>query len=279
MKEMKKLPYTRKQQILEKLKKVECLKVEELAKDFNVSSMTIYRDIAELEKTGEALRVYGGVMASNKGEKEMDEEILSILKPYQDNPIEERFNVELESKKAIARAAADFVHDGDVIAIDPSTTTLHMCSYLFDKEILVVTTSVMVALQFASSEKVNVIMCGGMLRKSSLSIVGSYMQDILKRININKCFISSHAFSYEYGLTDMTMEESEAKQQMVRSAAETYVLIDHTKINKSAPFVACDVKNINCLITDKQESGSKKYEEVLKNCADAGCKIVFAEES
>ncbi|MGN1165370.1 MAG: DeoR/GlpR family DNA-binding transcription regulator [Lachnospiraceae bacterium] len=280
MKAMKELPYTRKQQILEKLKEGDCLKVEELAKDFNVSSMTIYRDIAQLEKNGEAFRVYGGVMAANKAEKnkaEENDDIPSILQPYHDSTIEERFRVETESKQAIAKAAADFVKDGDIIAIDPSTTTLHMCPYLSDKEIIVVTTSMSVALQFASSETVNVIMCGGMLRKSSLSLVGSYIQDVLKRIHINKCFISSHGFTFERGLADMTMEESDAKHQMVRCSSETYVLIDHTKINKYAPFVACDVNDISYLITDKQTEGAKKYNEIMKQCEEVGCKVVFAE--
>lgn len=58
--------------------------------------------------------------------------------------------------------AARLCKGRDVIAIDPSTTTLHMCSYLQNRKIIVVTTSISVALQFASSKSVDVILCGGM---------------------------------------------------------------------------------------------------------------------
>ena len=49
MKEMKELPYTRQKRILERLNKNDCMTINELAKDFNVSQMTIYRDILQLE--------------------------------------------------------------------------------------------------------------------------------------------------------------------------------------------------------------------------------------
>ena len=175
MKEMKELPYTRQKRILERLNKNDCMTINELAKDFNVSQMTIYRDILQLEKSGDALRVYGGVKAVDKKEQGGEEEALktsSILRPYCDVTIEERFNKQIDEKRAIARVAASYVKDGDVIAIDPSTTTLHMCSYLQNRKIIVVTTSISVALQFASSKSVDVILCGGMLRKRSLAIVG-----------------------------------------------------------------------------------------------------------
>ena len=56
--------------------------------------------------------------------------LLYTSRPYCDVTIEERFNKQIDEKRAIARVAASYVKDGDVIAIDPSTTTLHMCSYL-----------------------------------------------------------------------------------------------------------------------------------------------------
>ena len=99
MKEMKELPYTRQKRILERLNKNDCMTINELAKDFNVSQMTIYRDILQLEKSGDALRVYGGVKAVDKKEQGGEEEALktsSILRPYCDVTIEERFNKQID---------------------------------------------------------------------------------------------------------------------------------------------------------------------------------------
>lgn len=284
MKEIKELPYTRQQKILEQLNRNDCVKIEQLAKDFNVSNMTIYRDILQLEKSGDALRVYGGVKAVNKATAGAEEEgvaqntIPSVLKPYCDSTIEERFHRQIAEKRAIARVAASYVKDGDVIAIDPSTTTLHMCSYLLNRKITVVTTSMSVALQLTSSKFIDVILCGGMVRKSALSIVGSLLPSVLKQIRINKCFLSSHGFTFEHGLTDMTMEECDAKKQLLDRSNEIYVLIDHTKVNQYSSFVVCDVEDMTRIITDSSTQKIKKKKEIMQQCIEAGCKVTYARE-
>ena len=288
MKDLKRLPYTRQQKILEQLNRLEqheCLKIDDLARDFHVSNMTIYRDIEQLEKSGDALRVHGGVRPAEKDLPVFPEEkgpsspgSPGILPAYRDSTIEERFRREIESKNAIAEIAAGYVQDGDVIAIDPSTTTLCMCSCLMDRDITVVTTSINVVLQFASSKTVSVILCGGSIRKSALSVVGPLVEDVVNRVRISKCFVSSHAFAYEQGLTDMTMEECEAKRQLMRRCKEVYVLLDHTKINQYAPFVVCTPGDINVLITDSKAGQNPEKRAILQKCADDGVKVVYAAE-
>lgn len=284
MKEIKELPYTRQQKILQQLNKNDCVKIEQLARDFNVSNMTIYRDILQLEKSGDALRVYGGVKAVNKAASDRNEEGMSqstiptVLRPYCDSTIEERFHHEIEAKRAIARVAAGYVKDGDVIAIDPSTTTLHMCSYLLNRKITVVTTSMSVALQLASSKFIDIILCGGTVRKSALSVVGALLPGVLKQIRINKCFLSSHGFTFEHGLTDMTMEECDAKKQLLSRSNEVYVLIDHTKVNQYSSFVVCDVVDMTRIITDSATQKIRKKKEIMQQCVEAGCKVTYAKE-
>ena len=284
MKEIKELPYTRQQKILQQLNKNDCVKIEQLARDFNVSNMTIYRDILQLEKSGDALRVYGGVKAVNKAAADRNEEGMSqstiptVLRPYCDSTIEDRFQHEIEAKRAIARVAAGYVKDGDVIAIDPSTTTLHMCSYLLNRKITVVTTSMSVALQLASSKFIDIILCGGTVRKSALSVVGALLPGVLKQIRINKCFLSSHGFTFEHGLTDMTMEECDAKKQLLSRSNEVYVLIDHTKVNQYSSFVVCDVVDMTRIITDSATQKIRKKKEIMQQCVEAGCKVTYAKE-
>ncbi len=281
---MKELPYARQKKIVEQLNRLdrnECLRIEQLARDFNVSSMTIYRDIMQLEKNGEAKRVYGGIQAARTIDETAETlpdamPMPSQLPPYGDSAIEERFNRQLAEKQAIAKAAARFIHDGDVIAIDPSTTTLHLCSYLLNRRLTVVTTSMSVVLQLASSQTVDIILCGGMIRKSALSTVGPMLSGTLDQLNINRCFMSSHAFSYKHGLTDMTMEECEAKKQIILRSNEINVLVDHTKINRYAPFVVCSTRQIDRIITDAGTTEDGASAAILKKCEDEGCEIVYA---
>ena len=239
--------------------------------------MTIHRDLRELEESGEVSRVYGGAKAVNRTDASAVQpscgggELLRV-----DMPIEERFKKSLEFKQAIAAKAAELVQDDDVIAMDPSTTTLHMCSYLKDKNICVVTPSLSVALQFSNTKNVQVILLGGSLRKSSLSVVGTQMNEILDRMVINKCFLSSHAFSFENGLTDYTLEESEVKRNLIASSNKVYVLVDHTKIGRDASYVACNYKNIDTIFTDSDKNMEEWQLECLRKYTEAGVKVVYS---
>ena len=281
---MKTLPYARKQEILEMLKENEFVDVDQLSKKFEVSYMTINRDLKELEESGAVSRVYGGVKAAegtaippsvNISQSKISAENTDET-PYFDLTIEERFKKSLKLKQAIAKKAAQLVADGDVIAMDPSTTVLHMCTFLQDKNITVVTTSLMVALQFSNSKSVQVVMPGGSVRKSSLSIVGPLMEDLLEDMVINKCFLSSHAISFENGLTDHTIEESDAKKKIARRSAKTFVLVDSTKVGENASFTVCKWPEITAIITDSKSGFDDKKREHLKKFEEKGVEIIYS---
>jgi len=242
-----------------------------------VSQMTIHRDLRELAENGEVSRVYGGAKAITRQDAAPGPSTdggAALL--HMDVPIEERFEYSIEFKQSIAAKAAELVEDGDVIAMDPSTTTLHMCSYLKDKNISVVTPSLSVALQFSNTKNVQVILLGGNLRKSSLSVVGTQMNEMLDWIVISKCFLSSHAFSFECGLTDFTMDESQVKRNLIASSKNVYVLVDHTKIGREASYVACNYRNIDTVFTDSEKYMDERQMECLKKYEEAGVKVVFS---
>src|SRR5687768_13820474 len=85
----------------------ETVSLDELVKVFNVSKNTIRRDVQQLVERGRIIKVYGGVAVNH-----------STLKSFN-----ERQTRNLQLKKSIAKAAANFVEDGDIIYIDSGTTT------------------------------------------------------------------------------------------------------------------------------------------------------------
>jgi len=271
---MKQLPYVRRREILEKLKKQDCVDINQLSQQFDVSYMTIHRDIEYLKKSGEVARIYGGV-ARTESESEKNGE--AIVLPS-DLTIEERFKINSSSKDAIARKAASYVKDGDVIGMDAGTTILPMCGYLSKMEITVVTNSISVALQFSSSPTVKVIMLGGLLRKASLTMIGPLVTEVEQYFNLNKCFISSKALSFEQGLTDVTMEEPKTKQSLIRRSSEVFVLADHTKINEVSNFMVCGYERISHIITNSIDSMTEKQKECLEKFSKQGVGIIFADE-
>ena len=101
--------FAREQSVLASLKSTGHVSVNELATRFGVSTVTVRKDLDVLERRHLLRRVRGGAVsvdASDEGAFEM------------------RLRHSRENKQAIARAVAPLVRDGDVIAIDSSTTTL-----------------------------------------------------------------------------------------------------------------------------------------------------------
>ncbi|MDR2019207.1 MAG: DeoR/GlpR family DNA-binding transcription regulator [Treponema sp.] len=276
---IKKLPYARRKEILDILKQNDFVDLRCLSEQLAVSYMTIHRDIEELERAGEVSRVYGGVKISGGKEKTAQEAPFPFpFKLSTDLTIEERFNELIESKRMIAKKAASLVREGDIIGMDPSTTTLHMCAYIGNMDITVFTTSLMAALQLSSSPSVKVILTGGLLRKPSMSLRAFNPQFADLGIRLNKCFLSSKAISFEDGLTDLTIEEPESKRLLARHSAETFVLVDHSKIGNTANYRVIDFSEMTAVITDSSKIMSRDQLDCLDRYREHKVRIIFSDE-
>lgn len=262
---MKKLPYVRRQAILDHLKEVDFVDINSLKDQFKVSYMTIHRDLDVLEMRGDVSRVYGGVKLQPNN------------KSIRDLTIEERFKNNLENKLAIAKKAAGFVEPGDVIGLDASTTALQMCNYLLDMDITVVTNNIHVALQFSNSQTVNILLYGGVVRKSALTLVGPMIYDFEKKFNITRSFISAKSLCLRCGLSDITIEETEVKKSLMRRSDEVFVLVDHSKIDTASVYTVCDIKSINCLITDSYPLLAPNQLEMIEGVKQLGTNVIFVD--
>ncbi|GHV62213.1 DeoR family transcriptional regulator [Spirochaetia bacterium] len=273
---MKKLPYLRRKEILEILKRNDYVDLRHLSEQFDVSYMTIHRDIEELQRKGEVLRVYGGA----KMNAQTDRTNGKLVYPSQistDLTIEERFNESRDFKQMIAQKAAAFVRDGDIIGMDPSTTTLHMCSYISHMNITVFTTSLMVALQLSSSPTVKVILAGGQLRKPSMSLLSLSPQTANPGVHMKMSFLSSKAISFKEGLTDLTVEEPESKRLLAQHSEKVFVLVDHTKIGKVANYHALNYQEMTSIITDSATEMSQEQMDCLREYREKGVNVIFAD--
>lgn len=266
---MRALPYARKREILEMLKRSDYIDVNQLSQKFNVSYMTIHRDLKELEDAGAVSRVYGGVVPSESARNLPETGVTGDL------TVEERFGVCQREKRSMALAAAEYVRDGDIICMDSSTSVLQMCPLLHDRKITVVTNGVNVALQFSDSEAVEVMVVGGLLRKSSLSLSGVGNEDLLRHVNISKCFISATALSFEKGVTELSLEESESKQKMFSRSEKLFVLADHTKLGNAAPYVDCTCDRLYAVVTDPHDCPGAQEEKCLGNLRENGVRVLF----
>lgn len=244
--------------ILNCLKESAYVDVSYLTKSLNVSEMTIRRDLSKLEDEKQLLRVYGGArrIPLHTYEASLDNRLL-----------ENR-----DEKEAIAKYAASLVDDGDVIAMEASSTVYFMVEHLQDKNITVITNNLSVAIGFSKSKTVKVILLGGVLKKSSLYVYGYDALNSLEKYNTNKAFISSSSLNVERGLTNVNAHESETKKAIIKSTEKSYLLMDTSKFGKISYYNVTSLKKLDHVITNSDDF-NKDTIGILDYCKNNNIKV------
>jgi DeoR/GlpR family transcriptional regulator of sugar metabolism len=143
------------------------------------------------------------------------------------------------------------IGDGEAIALDASTTAYYLALELRGKrELVVVTNGILVAASLADAPGINVLVTGGMLRLSAMSLVGDLGADLLRATRINKGFLGARGLSIERGLMDLNPDEVRIKQEMAEACEQVIGILDGTKWHRSAllTFVATD--DVDAIVTD-----------------------------
>ncbi len=251
--------------ILEVLERDSYADIATLSRILQVSEMTIRRDLSRMDEQGLLTRVYGGARVIPKRSFEL--------------PIEQRTLCQTSSKRRLGRYAASLIQSGEVIALDASSTARAVSEYL-DGDITVLTNSITVAGILAENPKVEVILLGGGLRKTSLSLVGFDMIETLHKYHVDKAFLSSKSIDGSHGITDATADEAEAKKAILTSAVEVYFLMDHTKLNTCAFYQVCPIAQIQHLITDSEPGIYEKCASLFSECEKNDVKVqILSEET
>jgi DeoR/GlpR family transcriptional regulator of sugar metabolism len=227
----------RMQRVLQLLETRDSVQVTELAETFAVSEVTVRSDLSELSRQGLVARVRGGVRPLHRGDSELGFDF--------------RLRLEVERKQAVARAAATMVGDGEAIALDASTTAYYLALELRGKrELVVVTNGLLVAASLADAPGINVLVTGGMLRLSAMSLVGDLGADLLRATRINKGFLGARGLSIDRGLMDLNPDEVRIKQEMAEACERVIGILDGTKWQRNAllTFVAAD--RVDAIVTD-----------------------------
>ena len=231
----------RRQQIMRLLEKEQRVTVPELSQQFAVSEVTIRKDLAWLEAQGLAMRTHGGAIATTTGS------------PPSEMSLDVRERQQHAEKERIGEAAASYIHDGETIALDASTTALAMAPFLGSKrDLTVVTNGVRTAMELLAFPTLSVLLLGGMLRRESYSVVGMWGKSVLEQVHISKAFVGARGLTLRAGLTDVNAEEIKLKRAMIEAANEVIALIDSTKWNQVTLATFCPLERLKLIITDTQ---------------------------
>jgi len=222
---------------------------DELATLFNVTPTTIRRDLKDLNKQNLIHIDHGGLSVPD------------YLGEYVEPEYETKMYVNIDRKKAIAKAAAAYVKDGDTIILDSGTTNFQIAKALKNKTVkhlTVVTCDIKAASELCCEEHIDVIVLGGLLRTSYYSTYGPFAEYVLKQMKADKLFLGIDAANMEDGITNVVLEEVPIKQQAMQISKEIFVVADSSKFGVDAPYKVCTWDYINHVITDRAIDGEYK---------------------
>jgi DeoR/GlpR family transcriptional regulator of sugar metabolism len=207
--------------------------VDELAKRFDTSEVTVRKDLAALESNGLLLRRYGGAVT-------LPQELISDhgqpISPY---------------KLAIAKAGVARIREHARIIIDSGSTTAAMIPQLGQQPGLVVmTNSLHVASALTELEHEPVLlMTGGTWDPHSESFQGQVAEQVLRSYDFDQLFIGADGIDLNRGTTTFN-ELLGLSRVMAEVSREVIVMVESDKVGRKIPNLELPWSSVHTLITD-----------------------------
>ncbi len=248
----------RRAQILERVRREGGASLAELARDHDVSLVTVHRDLEVLSESGLIERVRGGARA------------LPDRRPRIQTAWESRLREAGSAKDAIASHARTLIEDGTTIFIDASSTGLALANELDTRPpeaLTLVTTSPAIALGLGA-ESIDVIVAPGELDKHMRALMGRWTVEFLERVNLATAFISTSGVTLEQGLTTSRRALADTLNAARRSAAQTVALMDASKFGRVSLLTVARPEELDLLITDDAIA-----EDTAQAFRDAGARL------
>lgn len=232
------LAQERKERIYAIIKKNGAVTTATLVNEFNVSLETIRRDLLDMEKLGQLVRVHGGAVAKS--------DMMPMLK------LKERNTECKQQKMDLSQKAMQFINEGDIIGLDSGSTAAIFAEALKENfnSLTVVTNSTDVFNILSPHDGFSVILCGGYYMKNENAFYGSLTLDMIKNLHVSKLFICPSAISIECGICDYQDELCLIQKQFMSIADEIFVVADSSKFEKHALLKLCDMSDDYTYITD-----------------------------
>ena len=224
--------------ILDKLEAEGSVMVNELSEEFNVSVVTIRKDLKLLEERNLLFRSHGKAIPSN---------------PYiSENPINIKANIHADEKYRIAKYAAQLVEVNDSIIIASGTTVTEFARQLqAPANLTVCTASLQSALILSEQSQIELIQLGGIVRASSSSVIGPQSEKMLAEFTFTKLFMGVDGIDLDFGLTTANAMEASLNKIMIQSAQKIVVLADSSKFGRKGFGRICGLDEVDQIITDQ----------------------------
>ena len=220
------------------------VRIADACRATGVSEASVRRDFARLAEQGVAIRVHGGLEALPETPNAPGD-VLSLATRSFD--VSQTLNI--DAKRAIAKAAVALCADGETIIINGGTTTFQMGEYLRERRLKVLTNSYLLADALIHTSKCRVALPGGEVYREQGMIVSPFEEDAIQHYSATRMFMSAISIG-PLGVIEGDPLLARAESKLLKRADKLIVLADSSKFVSRGSLVVCPLSRIDTLITD-----------------------------
>lgn len=229
----------RRYEILALIEKSGEVRIHDLAKMFDVTEMTIRRDLNRLSELGFIKRIHGGAEAGKK------EDMLFHI------TVKGRTVEYIEEKKQIGEKAVQFVEEGKLLFIHGGSTTLELAKRLPAVATLqVMTNSLQVMEVLSEKENVDLLCTGGSFNRISSTCHGPHAELLVDTVNIDILFMGSNGVSIKNGLSEFDFNVASFKKKIIERSKLKILLVDSHKFNVERSSSYARIEDFDIVVTD-----------------------------
>ncbi|HCG64951.1 MAG TPA: hypothetical protein DHV69_00925 [Sphaerochaeta sp.] len=239
--------------------------ISELSTKFNVSEMTIRRDLAILESNGIVRYLHGGALYNSGSDTQQANS--DDVKDFNDSDY--LFNQQIvknrEDKIAIARKASTLLEQDESVMIDSGTTMSYLCREIENTfSFTAVCWSLNVLVELSRKPNCKLISYGGYFHSQTKMFENPYPSDFMKYTRASKVFISAGGIHPQLGVTCPLSYESETKRKAIESSKTSILLVDASKFGKVCPTHFANIEDFDIIVTNDSLEESMKKEIISR---------------
>lgn len=224
--------------------------VAALSERFDISTITVRRDLRDLQRQGKLSRTHGGATLVDD---------LDAYARYEGGTFEDRASTHGARKRRIAERAAQLVSDGDSLLINAGSTTTEFARALSNhKNLQVVTNGLTVAMELGRNPSADVFMLAGSLDRKKMATVFLPESPELAGIRAPAAFLGVVGVRVSEGPFMLTAQEARMNQAFVDVSAEVTLLVDSSKFEAEAMYRIVPMERISRIVTDQGIASSDR---------------------
>lgn len=211
-------------------------KVEELQRVTGTSSMTLYRDLADLEAQQVIIRSRGQVSA--------------VATSLSETPFGFRLGQETAAKEKIAEAAARLIRRGDSVFVDDSTTAYAILTARLGRDPFTVVTNAAAPIRLLDEHpECELIMIGGRYRRHIGAFYGPGAVEDLSRVHVDVAIFGAAAI--QDGVIRHPYEDiADFKRHLPSRATRSILAVTSPKFSRSALHRVGPLSELDVIVTD-----------------------------